>query len=289
MTGPTERNASVTRLVESTPFEAAVLLVIAANATVLGLQTYERIDREHGGALDLLNSLFLAFFVLELTIRIAAYGRRPHRFFREGWNIFDFVAVTAAFVPGIRENTTLLRLARVLRVIRVVRLLPELRVLTLAVARSLPPLFSMSLLTALILYVYGIVGWTLFGDADPDHWGDIGEAMLTLFIMLTLENFPAYLERGMEIEPWSVLYFISFVLVAAFIVLNLLIGVVLNSMEEARQIHVAEELRERGVEATDEQTELLSRIGRMRDELTELERELELRLRPSPVPTRPAD
>ena len=86
----------------------------------------------------------------------------------------------------------------------------------------------MTMLTALILYVYGIVGWTLFGDEDPEHWGDIGEAMLTLFVLLTLENFPAYLERGMAIEPWSVVYFVSFVMVAAFIVLNLLIGVVLQ-------------------------------------------------------------
>ena len=265
-----------------------MLVVILANAAVLGLQTYERIDRDFGDLLDALNTAFLAFFVVELTLRIASYGSRPDRFFREGWNVFDFVAVAAAFIPGIRENTTLLRLARLLRVIRVVRLLPELRILTLAVARSLPPLFSMSVLTALILYVYGIVGWTLFGDEDPQHWGDIGEAMLTLFVMLTLEDFPAYLERGMAIEPWSVLYFISFALVAAFIVLNLLIGVVIHSMEEARQIHLQEELREQGVEPTEEQTELLSRIGRMRDELTELERELELRLRP-PAPTRPAD
>lgn len=288
MSRPAAPRNALARVVESTHFETAVLVVIAANAAVLGLQTYERIDREHGGVLDVLNTLFLAFFVVELALRIGSYGGRPDRFFREGWNVFDFVAVTAAFVPGIRENTTLLRLARVLRVIRVVRLLPELRILTLAVARSLPPLFSMSVLTTLILYVYGIVGWTLFGDRDPERWGDIGQAMLTLFVMLTLEGFPAYLERGMEIEPWSVLYFISFVLVAAFIVLNLLIGVVLNSMEEARQIHVREELRERGMEPTEEQTELLSRIGRMRDELTELERELELRLR-APAPTRPAD
>ena len=139
-------------------------------------------------------------------------------------------------MPGLRENSTLLRLARLLRVVRVVRLLPDLRILLTGVARSLPPLGSMAVLTTLILFVYGMVGWTLFGDEAPEQWGDIGSAMLTLFVLLTLENFPVYLEQGMAIHPWSWVYFVSFALVAAFIVLNVLIGVVLNSMEEARAL-----------------------------------------------------
>jgi voltage-gated sodium channel len=287
---PPERRNALARLVDSTRFEAVVIAVITANAVVLGLQTYSAIEQEHGDVLDSLNAAFLAFFVVELSLRIASYGRRPHRFFRSGWNVFDFIAVTAAFIPGIRENTTLLRLARLLRVVRVVRLLPEVRILLLAVGRSLPPLFSMTMLTALILYVYGIVGWTLFGEEDPEHWGDIGEAMLTLFVLLTLENFPATLERGMAIEPWSVVYFISFAMVAAFIVLNLLIGVVLNSMEEAREIHVRQELRERGLEPSEEETELLARLGRLRTELTELEAELQHHAaRRAGAPTRSAE
>jgi voltage-gated sodium channel len=186
------------------------------------------------------------------------------------------VVVGAAFVPGLRENSTLLRLARLLRVVRVVRLLPELRILILAIARSLPPLFSMGLLTTLILFVYGMIGWAIFGEEDPENWGNIGDAMLTLFVMLTLENFPASLERGMDIEPWSVVYFVTFVLIAAFIVINILIGVVLNSMQEAREIHLKEELHERGVEPTNEQLELIDRIRRARSELDELEAALEL-------------
>jgi voltage-gated sodium channel len=270
------------RIVDSPAFAALVLAVIVANAVVLGLQTYDDVVDEYGDLLDLMNDVFLVFFVGELVLRIGSYGRQPQNFFRDPWNVFDFVIIAAAFVPGLRSNSTLLRLARLLRVVRVVRLLPELRVLMLAIVRSLPPLFSMAVLTTVILFVYGMVGWLLFGDEDPDRWGDIGEAMLTLFVMLTLENFPATLERGMEIEPLSIIYFVTFVLVAALIVLNVLIGVVLHSMEEARVIHAREELRERGVEPTEEEAELEVRIAAIREALDALERDL-LRTRDRPT------
>jgi voltage-gated sodium channel len=262
------------RIVDSPAFATLVLGVIVANAVVLGLQTYDDVVDEYGDLLDLLNDVFLAFFVAELGLRIGSYGRRPQSFFRDPWNVFDFVIIAAAFVPGLRSNSTLLRLARLLRVVRVVRLLPELRVLTLAIVRSLPPLFSMGVLTTVILFVYGMIGWLLFGDEDPERWGDIGEAMLTLFVMLTLENFPATLERGMEIEPLSIIYFVTFVLVAALIVLNVLIGVVLHSMEEARVIHAREELRARGAEPTEEAAELEARIAAIRKALDDLEHDL---------------
>ena len=200
---------------------------------------------------------------------MAAYGRHTGRFFRSGWNVFDFVVVGLAFVPGLRENTTLLRLARLLRVVRVVRLLPDLRILLLAVFRTLPPLGSMAVLTTLILYVYGMIGWLLFGDEAPEEWGDIGSAMLTLFVLLTLENFPVYLEQGMAIHSWAWVYFVSFALVAAIIVLNVLIGIVLNSMEEARAI---ERRRIEGAAVADH-------IAELRATLDDLEAELGARKR----------
>jgi voltage-gated sodium channel len=263
--GQPDVKGALARLVDSAAFTGVVLTVIVANAVVLGLQTYDGLVREHGRLLDVLNDAFLAFFVVELALRLAAYGRRPQDFFRNGWNVFDFVVVAAAFVPGLRENTTLLRLARLVRVVRVVRLLPDLRVLVLAIARSLPPLVSMIVLTTLILFFYGMVGWILFADQDPQAWGDIGQAMLTLFVMLTLENFPATLERGMDIHTWSWVYFVSFVLVAALIVLNVLIGVVLHSMEEAREIE-----RRRSGEAG----RLHERIANLRAALDDLEHEV---------------
>jgi voltage-gated sodium channel len=266
------RPRALVRLIESPLFDGFILAVILANAVVLGLETYPGIAREHGDTLDLLNDVFLGSFVVELTLRIASYGRRPQDFFRSGWNVFDFVIIALAFVPGLRANSTLLRLARLARVVRVVRLLPDLRILLTGVLHSLPPLFSMALLTTLILFVYGMVGWTLFGDELPQDWGTIGDAMLTLFVMLTLENFPVYMERGMDVYPWSWIYFVSFILVAAFIVLNVLIGIVLNSMEEAREIERRRALGDPHPPV--HPAPVAERIAILRSALDELEQEL---------------
>ena len=213
-----------------------------------------------------------------MLLRIGSYGRRPQDFFRNGWNVFDFVVVGSAFLPVVRESSTLLRLARLLRVVRIVRLLPDLRILLQGVVRSLPPLFSMTMLVTLLLFVYGMIGWLLFGDELPDDWGNIGAAMLTLFVMLTLENFPAYMDAGMSVHPWSWIYFVTFVLIAAFMVLNVLIGIVLNSMEEAREI---ERRRALGADVDDDisPAPVAERIAMLRAALSEPEDELRLRAR----------
>jgi voltage-gated sodium channel len=270
------RIRSLQRLVDSAAFNSTIIAVIIVNAVVLGLQTYPGVVDRYGDELDLLNGLCLAVFVVELALRIASYGRRPHAFFRSGWNVFDFVVIMAAFVPGIRESTTLLRLARLARVIRIVRLLPDVRVLIIGVLHSLPPLVSMAMLTTVILFVYGMVGWLLFADELPEEWGTIGDAMLTMFVLLTLENFPAYMERGMDVHPWSWIFFVSFVLVAAFIVLNVLIGIVLNSMEEAREL---ERRRALGIGVGEgPPAPIAERIEILRSALEELEHELALSL-----------
>jgi voltage-gated sodium channel len=264
------------RVVESNWFTALVLLVIFANAVVFGLQTYEGIEREHGDTLNLLNQIFLGFFVVEILVRIAAFGRRPWNFFRSGWNVFDFVVVGLAFVPGVRESSTLLRLARLMRVVRIVHVLPDLRILIEGVARSLPPLGSMVLLMILVVFVYGMFGWLLFGEEIPENWGNIGRAMLTCFVMLTLEDFPVYMDAAMDVHPWSWIYFVSFIGVAAFVVVNVLIAIVLNSMEEAREVERRRKLMEGREQraAPVAPAPVLERIAILRSALDELEEEL---------------
>jgi voltage-gated sodium channel len=271
-----EHRSRLWRIVESPIFTGFILTVIIANAVVLGLQTYPEIESRHGDALNLLNDLFLVIFVIELGLRIGAYGRRPQEFFRSGWNVFDFVVIAVAFVPGIRESSTLLRLARLLRVVRVVRILPELRVLVTGVVRSLPPLGSMLLLTTVMLFVYGMLGWLLFGEEIPADWGNIGRAMLSLFVLLTLEDFPRYMEAGMEVHQWSWIYFVTFVLITVFIIINVLIGIVLNSMEEARELERRQRLSFDHEPALGDvaPAPVLERVAILRAALDELEQEL---------------
>jgi voltage-gated sodium channel len=265
--------------VASPIFTGVIVTTILVNAVVLGLHTYDSIDERWGTTLDVINGLCLGIFIVELCIRIAAYWPRPLAFFRDGWNVFDFIVIGAAFVPGIRENSTLLRLARLARVVRIVRLLPELRVLLAGVWRSVPPLASIGAVTLMVIFVYGMVGWILFSDELPEQWGNIGRAMLTLFVMLTLEDFPTYMDAAMEIEPWAWVYFVSFILVAAFIVLNVLIGIVLNSMEEARELERRGRLAV-GPAALERigPAPVVERIKILRAALDELEQELALDL-----------
>jgi voltage-gated sodium channel len=274
---------SAARIVDSHVFTVVVVATIAVNAVVLGLQTYDGVVDRWGSTLDAINAACVGVFIVELLIRIASYWPKPWNFFRNGWNIFDFVVVGATFVPGVAENSTLLRLARLLRVVRIVRVLPDLRVLLRGVWRSVPPLFAIGAVTAMILFVYGMVGWILFADDLPEQWGNIGRAMLTLFVMLTLEDFPTYMADAMEIHSWAWIYFVSFILIAAFIVINVLIAIVLNSMEEARELERREALRAkygaRSVGAVidpDAHAPVIERIAILRAALDELELELAL-------------
>jgi voltage-gated sodium channel len=269
------------RIVASKWFDLVIFGVIMANAVVLGLDTYDAIDREAGGLLQTLNDVFLGIFVVELAIRIGSYGRRTQDFFKSGWNVFDFVVIGAAFVPGLRENSTLLRLVRLARVLRVVRVLPELRLLIVAVGRSLPGLASLTVMAVVLLYVYGMVGWLVFGDSLPDDYGNIGDAMLTLFVLLSLENLPTVIEQGMDVSNWAVPYYVSFVLIAAFLVLNILIGVVINSMEEARELEWERTQAERRAAAAksindvdDRRVALLGHLHELRQAVEAFEHEL---------------
>jgi len=255
------------RIADSGRFQGFIFGVIVANAVTLGLGTYD-LGEGTDSVINTLDEVFLGVFVVELAIRISAFGRRPQDFFKDGWNVFDFVVIGLAFAPGLRGNVTLLRLVRLLRVVRVITVMPDLRILIRAMARSVPPIASLALLTVLIMYVYAMVGWILFNEDDPANWGNIGDSMLSLFQVLTLENWPSFLETGQEIAPASWIFFVSYVLVASFLVINILIAIIINSVEE---VHEAERAAER--DAIDD--ELATSDGSVADRLRELRHTLD--------------
>ena len=271
--------AACGRVVESSWFDPLMLAIIAVNAVTLGLETYDSIDAAIGRELQLANGVILGLFVIELALRMAAFADRPRDFFRSGWNVFDFVVIAASFVPGVRENATLLRLVRLLRIVRAVRLLPDLRVLTVAVGRSVPGVASLAAITLLLVYVYGMVGWVIFHDHDPANFENIGQSMVTMFVLLTLENLPAYIERGQALSDWTLLFYVSYVLLASFLIFNLFIGIVINSMEEARaiELHRAERALLDEDPADDERARAVvieERLRTMRAALDDLERDV---------------
>ena len=275
-----ERVPALSRLVHSKWFEGFIFTVIILNAIVLGLETYGSIVDRYGDTLYLLNEIFLGIFIVEILLRIAAYGSRPWNYFRSGWNVFDFVAVFAVFIPGVRENATLLRLVRLLRVVRVVSVLPDLRVLISGMLRAIPPIASMAALAVLLIFIYGMIGWKIFGEQIPERWGDIGSAMLTLFTVLTLEGWNEILFAGQEVTQFAWVFFVSFVLIASFLLINILIAIIINAVEDAREAERAEEAEERlqlieeGGEAADPLQNALDRLAELKSWIGEVETDI---------------
>jgi voltage-gated sodium channel len=267
---PIPRVSALARIVDAHWFQLFISGVIVANAIVLGAETYLDPGTPAFDTLMLVNEAFYLVFLTELILRIASYGRQPWNFFRSGWNVFDFIVIGAALIPALRAQAEVIRLLRLARIVRLLRFLPDARVLVATMGKAIPPVFSMIVLVVLILFIYGMIGVIVFGEALPDEWGTIGSAMMTLFILLTLENFPTYLEQAQEVTPFATVFFLSYVLIAAFVVLNLVLGIVIGSMEEARE----EERQREHAEAEQEHASLLEAIEGMRSQLDHVERQL---------------
>jgi voltage-gated sodium channel len=268
------------RIAGARRFQLFIFGVILLNAVVLGLDTYESIHREWGDTLFILNEVFLGIYIVEILIRIAAHGNRPQDYFRSGWNVFDFVVVFAVFIPGVRENALILRIVRLLRIVRVISVLPELRVLISGMIRAVRPIGAMAAMTLVLLFVYAMIGVKIFGEEIPERWDDVGTAMLTLFTVLTLEGWNEILFAAQDVTQYAWIFFVSFVLFASFLVINVLIAIIINAVEEAREVELAEEIEERiqevaaGEREPDPVADLIDRVGDMRRGLHEIELEL---------------
>ena len=266
---PPETGSSVVvrcrRLVGNPVFETAIVVVIVLNAAILGLETFTTVTAGYDHAFDIAYNVILGIYVVELLIRFTAAGGDVGTFVKNRWNVFDSVVIAASFVPGLRATAMLLRLVRLARIVRIIRFLPDLHVVIGAIARSIPGVASLAAATALLIYIYGMLGWILFASHDPEHYGNIGRAMLTMYVMLTLENLPDNIDMGLQVSPWTVLFFISYTVILSFLVFNLFIGIVLNSMEEARAA-------DRRKHETDD---LLERMRAARQALEDAERELQ--------------
>ena len=270
----------LTRLVYSQPFELFIAGVILLNAVALALLTMPNIDGDARDSLIQFDQIALWVFFAELIARMISYGRKPWMFFKTGWNVFDFVIIGLS--PLFAGQTLLLRLLRIFRLIRIFRFLPEVRILTRSITRSLPPLMSMSVLIFLALFIYGMAGVYLFGQEMPDQWGDITAALTSLFILLTLEEFANYLVDGLEVSPWALPFYVSYVFIIVFTILNVLIGVVLNAMDEARAENREREEELQKLQTFAREVEVISADGQITPEEIEqlkskivvLEREL---------------
>jgi voltage-gated sodium channel len=255
------------RIAEDRRFQGFIIAVIVLNAVTVGVETSSALAARFGPWFRLVNLAALTVFTAEMVIRVAAYWPRPLQFFRWGWNVFDFVVVGVAFVPSSLGLSTLARLARVVRVTRLISALPELRLVFETMVRSIPSMGHILLLLALFLYVYGIIGVNLYSGSDPERWGSLGAAILTLFQVLTLEGWNEIQAALIGLHPWSWVFFSSFIVVAVWVVTNLFVAVIINNLESVKRAEA--EQFDRDVPGTP-----LARIAEIREMLARLERDV---------------
>ena len=257
------------RVASSHSFQTAILWVIVANAVLIGFETSPALWERYGNVFDALNFVVQVIFAVEIAVRLLAHAPRIHRFFLDGWNVFDFTTVALSLLPTAGPFATVARLARLLRALRIVSALPELRLIVATMLRSIPSLANVIVLLGLILYVYAVVGVHLVGEVDATHWGSLPRAGLTLFEILTLEGWVDLMDASAIGTRWAWVYYVSFVVLAVFVVINLFIAIVINNLEAAKQ----EERAERP--SPDEPA--AARLARIREELDRLEASLQRR------------
>lgn len=228
------------RIAEAGWFNTTIISLIVLTAVIVGLETVPGIAAAWGGVFSLVNQLILVVFVAEVLLRLTAAWPRPGDYFRDGWNLFDFLVVVFSLIPATGQFAMVARLLRLLRVVRLISTIPELRLIVTTLIRSIPSMLHVIMLMSIVFYIYAVVGYHLFNAHDPTHWDNLGLSLLTLFRVVTLEDWTDVMYKAMELHPLAWIYFVSFVVVGTFVVVNLFIAVVLNNLDEAKQ----ERLRE---------------------------------------------
>jgi voltage-gated sodium channel len=255
-------------IVESQWFEPFMIGLILVNAALIGLETSTTFVERYDGWLHVGNDIILGFFVVEAALKITAVAPRFRLYFGDGWNLFDFTIIILSLIPATGEFALVARLIRVLRVLRLVSAIPQLRLIIATLVRSIPSMGHVILLMSVIFYIYAVTGFHLFGDVDEEHWGSLGASLLTLFQMVTLEGWVDVMDAASEASPFAWIYFVSFILVGTFVVLNLFIAVVINNLEQSK----IEQLEELTKPATHE--EVLEELDRTRRALQDLQRKI---------------
>lgn len=219
--------SSLTQFVEHAWFKRAILVLILLSALLLGLETVRDFPEPAREWLFRLNRLILGVFVVELLLRIAAHRRA---FFRDSWSLFDLVVVAAALVPPPNPMQAL-RALRVVRALRLVSAVPSLRRVVEGLIGALPGIASVAVLLMLLLYVAAVMSTMFFRDVAPEHFGHLGMSAFTLFQIMTLEGWPDIARDVMASKPWAWIFFIGYILLATYMVLNLVIGVVVSAIQ----------------------------------------------------------
>lgn len=246
------------RFIESNRFEWTITAVIVLNAIVLGLETVPSIMRDYGAVLAWLDQSAIVIFVIEILLKLFVYR---FKFFTNGWNVFDLIIVSVALIPA-SEQFSVLRALRILRALRLVSVVPSMRKVIMGLFKAIPSIGTVIVMLLLLFYISAVMATKLFGASFPDWFGNLGLSLYSLFQIMTLESWSMGIVRPvMEVYPYAWVFFVPFILMTSFIVLNLFIGVIVNAMAEATED-----------DAHGEREEILTELRGLRADIAELKK-----------------
>ncbi|PKR77246.1 voltage-gated sodium channel [Halalkalibacillus sediminis] len=224
------------RYVYTPAFQNFIITLIIINAILIGVETYGDLYARYTEWFLLADQIILWIFAIEIGMKLVA-AQPTKSFFSDGWNVFDFIIVAAGFVFVGSAFVTVLRILRVLRVFRTISVIPSLRKLVNALLLTLPSLGTILLLLFIVFYIFSVIGTILFKDINAEYFGTLQDTALTLFQMITLESWASGVMRPILVEaPWGWVYFVTFILIGTFVVLNLFVGVIVNNFEKVDEL-----------------------------------------------------
>lgn len=249
--------SKITSLVESNSFKNFIIWLIVINGVILGIATSKPIMSEYGSLVNLLDNIIVAIFTVEIILRI--YVHRLS-FFKDPWSLFDFFVVAISLIPA-NEGLSILRALRVLRLFRLLTVVPQMRIIIAALIKVIPGIGSISMVVLLFFYVFSIMATNLFAEAFPVWFGDLGKSMYTLFQVMTLESWSMGISRPvMDVFPYAWIFFILFILIVTFIMINLFVGIIVDAI-----FTIKEENKEENAQNKEEVT-----IETLQNEVSEL-------------------
>nr|WP_225228545.1 ion transporter [Bacillus sp. PS06] len=254
------------KLVEHRSFNRFIMTVIIINAILIGLETYSSLFQEYHLFFSIADRIFLFIFTIEILLKIIAMRTS---FFKNSWNLLDFAIVFGSIILYQTNLVSVLRILRVLRVLRTISAIPSLRRLVNALFMAIPAIGSVSVLMGIFFYIYAIIGTSFFGELFPEYFGNLQLSMLSLFQIFTLESWASGIFRPIFAEiTWSWLYFVTFILVATFIMLNLIVGEIVNNAGKLSEEH--EDLKDINTEFKNELEHIKNQNEQLNQKLNDL-------------------
>ncbi|MHB1359127.1 MAG: ion transporter [Rhodocyclaceae bacterium] len=262
-----DKRGRLRAFIEHPRVQGAIIVLILINAALLGMETWPAAMAAAGGLILAIDRLILGVFVVEIALRLYVHRQA---FWRDPWSVFDFAVVAIALLPA-TGPLAVLRALRVLRVLRLLTMVPSMRRVVGALLAAIPGLGSIAMVLMIIYYVFAVIATKLFAAAHPEWFGNIGLSLYTLFQVMTLESWSMGIARPvMENFPYAWAFFVPFILVATFTMLNLFIAIIVNAMQTYNEQEQAETVAAVKQAKEDIEADLHAEVRALRNEIREL-------------------